>query len=229
MHKYGLLKPPRQVIRISFSTMANIPVKLNDNTTIPLLGFGTGTAHFNKDAQELVTAAIKAGFTHLDGAQAYKNEESLGAGIVAAGKPREQLFITTKLFRPPDGKTVRDTLVESLAQLQLDYVDLFLVHTPVQFYKEPGALKAVWKDMEGVKKEGLTRSIGVSNFLVAQLREIIDGAEILPSINQVLYHVVPHYSTPYPCDTDICCSSSFIHMFTRRCYPSLSCKRNTES
>jgi len=83
---------------------------------------------------------------------------------------------------------VRDTLVESLAQLQLDYVDLFLVHTPLQFYKEPGALKAVWKDMEEVKKEGLTRSIGVSNFRVAQLREIIDGAEILPSINQLEFH-----------------------------------------
>jgi len=107
---------------------------------------------------------------------------------VAAGKPREQLFITTKLFRPPEGKTVRDTLVESLAKLQLDYVDLFLVHTPLQFYKEPGGLKAVWKEMEGVKKEGLTRSIGVSNFRAAQLREIIDGAEILPSVNQLEFH-----------------------------------------
>jgi len=165
--------------------MANTPIRLNDNTTIPLLGFGTGTAHFKKDAQELVTAAIKAGFTHLDGAQVYENEESLGAGIAATDKPREQLFITTKFFRRPEGKTVRDTLVDSLAKLQLDYVDLFLVHTPLKFYKEPGGLKAVWKEMEGVKKEGLARSIGVSNFAAAQLREIIDGAEILPSINQV--------------------------------------------
>src|SRR6266853_617136 len=100
--------------------MANTPIKLNDNTTIPLLAFGTGTAHYTKDAQDLVTSAINAGFTHLDGAQIYKNEESLGAGIAAA-----------------------------------------------------------------VKKEGLTRSIGVSNFRDAQLREILDGAEVPPSINQV--------------------------------------------
>jgi diketogulonate reductase-like aldo/keto reductase len=92
--------------------MANTPIKLNDNTTIPLLAFGTGTAHYTKDVQDLVTSAINAGFTHLDGAQIYKNEESLGAGIAAAGpgKARELLFITTKLFKPPEGKTVQDTL-----------------------------------------------------------------------------------------------------------------------
>jgi diketogulonate reductase-like aldo/keto reductase len=136
------------------------------------------------DAQHLVTSAINAGFTHLDGAQWYGNEESLGAGIAAAGKPREQLFVTTKLARPSEGKTVRDTLVESLAKLRLDYVDLFLVHTPLHF-PEPGRLKAVWKEMEAVKREGLTRSIGVSNFRAAQLREILDGAEVPPAINQV--------------------------------------------
>jgi diketogulonate reductase-like aldo/keto reductase len=171
--------------------MANTPIKLNSGTTVPLLAFGTGTAHYKKDAQDTVTKAINAGFTHLDGAQLYNNEEYLGAGIAATGKPREQLFITTKLAKPAEGKTVRDTLVESLKKLQLDYVNLFLIHTPLQF---PGGLKAVWKEMEAVKKEGLTRSIGVSNFRAAQLREILDGAEIPPSINQV-NHQVP-YSTP---------------------------------
>ena len=166
--------------------MANTPIKLNDGTTIPLLAFGTGTSHYKKDAQHLVTAAINAGITHLDGAQVYENEEYLGAGIAAAGKPRERLFITTKLNRLAEGKTVRDTLVESLKKLQLDYVDLFLIHTPV-FHKEPGSLKAVWKAMEAVKKEGLARSIGVSNFRAAQLREVLDGAEFLPSVNQVSY------------------------------------------
>jgi diketogulonate reductase-like aldo/keto reductase len=166
--------------------MANTPIRLNDNTTIPLMAFGTGTAHHSKDAQDLVTSAINAGFTHLDTAQMYKNEESLGAAIAAAGKPREQLFVTTKLGRQPEGRTVRDALVGSLAQLRLDYVDLFLIHTPLYFsYKEPGVLKAVWKEMEALKKEGLTRSIGVSNFRSAQLREILDGAEFPPSINQV--------------------------------------------
>jgi len=171
--------------------MANTPVKLNDSTTIPLLAFGTGTAHAydTKDAQHLVTCAINAGFTHLDGAQLYNNEELLGAGIAAAGKAREQLFITTKLGGVPEGKTVRDALVDSLAKLRLDYVDLFLVHTPLKFsYKEPGSLKALRKEMEAVKKEGLTRSIGVSNFRVEQLRETLDGAEVIPSINQIEFH-----------------------------------------
>lgn len=151
-----------------------------------MLAFGTGTAHNAKDAQHMITSAINAGFTHLDGAQWYENEDSLGAGIAASGKAREQLFITTKLARLPEGKTVRDTLVDSLAKLRVDYVDLFLVHTPMHFsYKEPGCLKALWKEMEAVKKEGLTRSIGVSNFRLEQLRETIDGAEVIPSINQV--------------------------------------------
>jgi diketogulonate reductase-like aldo/keto reductase len=164
--------------------MANTRVKLNDNTTIPLLAFGTGTALYGKDAEGMVTAAINAGFTHVDGAQVYRNEESVGAGIAAAGKTREQLFVTTKLNRPPEGMTVRDTLVESLAKLRLEYVDLFLIHTPLNF-PEPGRLKLVWKEMEALKKEGLARSVGVSNFRVAQLREILDGAAFPPSINQV--------------------------------------------
>ena len=165
--------------------MANTPIKLNDGTTIPLLAFGTGTSHYKKDAQQLVTAAINAGFTHLDGAQVYKNEEYLGAGIAAATTPREQLFVTTKLDRLPEGKTVRDTLVESLQKLQLDHVDLFLIHTPLLFREHPGGLKAVWKDMEAVKKEGLARSIGVSNFRPPQLREVLEGAEFPPAVNQV--------------------------------------------
>jgi diketogulonate reductase-like aldo/keto reductase len=175
-------------------TMANTPIKLNGGTTIPLLAFGTGTAHVRTDVQDTVTKAINAGFTHFDGAQLYKNEQYLGAGIAAAGKPREQLFITTKLAKPAEGKTVRDTLVESLKKLQVDYVNLFLIHIPLRF---PGGLKAVWKEMEAVKKEGLTRSIGVSNCRSAQLREILDGAEIPPSINQVSHQVLT------PCDANV--------------------------
>jgi len=168
--------------------MANTPIKLNDGTTIPLLAFGTGTSHYKQNAQHMVTAAINTGITHLDGAQVYENEEYLGAGIAAAGKPRERLFITTKLNKLAEGKTVRDTLVESLKKLQLDYVDLFLIHTPLFFFTVPGGLKAVWKAMEAVKKEGLARSIGVSNFRAAQLREVLDGAEYPPSVNQIEFH-----------------------------------------
>jgi diketogulonate reductase-like aldo/keto reductase len=190
----------RNTVRAS-TAMANTAIKLNDNTTIPRLAFGTGTALYNKDAQDLVTAAINAGITHFDCAQVYRNEDSLGGGIEAAGKPREQLFVTTKLIRNAEAKVVRDTLVESLAKLRLEYVDLFLIHTPIDYIQEPGLLKAVWKEMEAVKKEGLARSVGVSNFRPAQLREILDEAEFPPSVNQVQYST-PHISPRYT--DDIC-------------------------
>ena len=176
--------------------MANTPIKLNDGTTIPMLAFGTRISHDKKDAQHLVTAAINAGITHLDGAQLYENEEYLGAGIAAAGKPRERQFITTRLNKLAEGKTVRDSLVESLKKLQLEYVDLFLIYTPL-FHTESGGLKAVWKALEAVKKEGLARSIGVSNFRTAQLREVLDGAEFPPSVNQASYML--RYAAALPC------------------------------
>ena len=109
-------------------TMAS--VKLNDGTTIPILAFGSGTALYGKDATKQVVQAIQAGFRHIDAAQMYRNEESVGEAIVSAGVPRSELYITTKLGKLPAGKTVRDTLVESLRKLKLDYVDLFLIHMP---------------------------------------------------------------------------------------------------
>jgi diketogulonate reductase-like aldo/keto reductase len=197
--------------------MANTPIQLNDKTTIPLLAFGTGSIFVKTDTQGIVAAAINAGFTHLDGAQVYENEESLGAGIAASGKPREQLFVTTKLHRRPEGKTVRDTLVESLAKLRLDYVDLFLVHTHKHYTHQPGLLKAVWKDMEAVKKEGLARSVGVSNFRPVDLREILEDAEFPPSVHQVP-HTAPK-AILTTTDTHNLCRSSSIRMSTRICCP----------
>ncbi|THH17240.1 hypothetical protein EW146_g3539 [Bondarzewia mesenterica] len=167
--------------------MANTPIKLNDGNTIPWLGFGTGTALYRKDATDMVAAAIKAGFTHLDGAQVYDNEDSLGAGIIASRKPRSELFVTTKLYKLDAGTTVRESLQGSLKTLKLDYVDLFLIHIPSMF-KEPGQLKSIWKQFEEVKKEGLAKSIGVSNFEVKDLEEILDGATIVPAVNQLEYH-----------------------------------------
>lgn len=163
---------------------------LNDGHSIPFLGFGTGTALYKQDAQNAVLVALRSGFRHLDGAQMYRNEESLGAAVSAytssTSLPRAELFITTKLTVVPEGKTVRDTLVESLAKLKLDYVDLFLVHIPV----EHADLKAVWKEMEGVKEEGLARSIGVSNFRLRDFEQIMDGAKIVPAVNQVRFEPI---------------------------------------
>ncbi|KZV72940.1 Aldo/keto reductase [Peniophora sp. CONT] len=166
---------------------ANTPVSLNDGNTIPWLGFGTGSALYTKDAEALVASAIKLGITHLDGAQAYANEDSLGSGLVSSGVPRSKLFVTTKLGKLSDGQSVRDAFVGSLKKLKLDYVDLFLIHNPI-FFPGEGALKKIWKELEGLKKEGLAKSIGVSNSNISNLKEILDGATIVPAVNQVEFH-----------------------------------------
>ncbi|KAF9013966.1 NADP-dependent oxidoreductase domain-containing protein [Cyathus striatus] len=117
----------------------------------------------------------------------YNNEETLGAGIRASGKPRSELFIVTKLRPLQPGQTVKGTLKESLRKLGVDYVDLFLIHTPRPANTE-GKLKSLWKEMEGVYNDGLTKAIGVSNFRVEDLQEILDGAEVLPAVNQIELH-----------------------------------------
>ncbi|EGO00610.1 hypothetical protein SERLA73DRAFT_104951 [Serpula lacrymans var. lacrymans S7.3] len=158
---------------------------LNDGNAVPWIGFGTGTALFYKDAREAVHVAIQNGFTHIDGAQVYTNEETLGTGVIQSGKPRSELFITTKLYKLQPGATPKSALQESLKRLKLDQVDLYLVHNP---NNHVGQLKEVWKGMEECKKDGLTKSIGVSNFAVEHFKEIFEVASIPPSVNQLELH-----------------------------------------
>ncbi|KZP19559.1 Aldo/keto reductase [Athelia psychrophila] len=175
--------------------MSSTTIKLNDDTSVPWIAFGTGTALYRKDAAAQVKQAIDGGFTHLDGAQAYDNEESLGQGIKDSGKARSELYITTKLGKIPEGKTVKDTLEESLKKLGVDHVDLFLIHQP-SFHTDPKVpgqeewkeLQGVWKQLEGVKKDGLTKSIGVSNFKIAHLEAIRKTATVTPAVNQIEFH-----------------------------------------
>ncbi|PCH37991.1 Aldo/keto reductase [Wolfiporia cocos MD-104 SS10] len=182
MSAYFLL---RNLSRTSRSIMSSLTVPLNDGTQIPWLGFGTGTALFSKDAENAVLTAIASGVAHLDGAQSYGNEDSLGAAIVGSGKPRSSLYVVTKLNTVPAGQTVRDTLVTSLKKLRVDYVDLFLIHSPKN---HEGKLSAVWKEVEALQKEGLAKSIGVSNFRIQDLEEILGNASVVPAVNQIEYH-----------------------------------------
>lgn len=117
---------------------------------------GTGTALYAKDVVDYIKTAIASGFTHLDGAQFYVNEESLGAGIAASGKPRSELFVTTKLYTLSQGESVKESLQGSLKKLGLGYVDLFLIHSPLH---HKGRLQELWKEMEGVKKDGLVECV----------------------------------------------------------------------
>jgi len=164
--------------------MSTLTIPLNDGNHVPWLAFGTGTALYSKDATKSVLAAISTGFVHLDGAQMYANEESLGDALVQSGVPRSSLWVTTKLGGVPAGKDVRYTLEESLRKLKTDYVDLFLIHNPQQ---HPD-LKGTWKQMEELKKAGLAKSIGVSNFAVRHLEQVYEIATIPPAVIQNEYH-----------------------------------------
>ncbi|KAK7752267.1 hypothetical protein SLS62_005802 [Diatrype stigma] len=164
-------------------------LKLNDGNEIPMLAYGLGTARIGQKSDEIVditVKAIKAGFSHLDCAESYKNEAELGKAIRSAGVPRASLFVTTKL-RNVKGKTVQEGFAASLRKLGLDYVDLYLLHSPFMA-DSPEHLQQIWADMEEIKASGRARSIGVSNFLQEHLETILRTAKVPPAINQIEYH-----------------------------------------
>ncbi|KAG6914164.1 hypothetical protein DXG01_002002 [Tephrocybe rancida] len=148
---------------------------------IPAIGFGTGSALFGKDATDYVIQAIETGFSHLDTAQVYGNEESVGDAIRESGLSREELFVTTKYWTGP----IQQATQESLDKLGLKYVDLYLIHQPRHVAHD---FEGSWKELETAKELGLARSIGVSNFNIEQLQTIVKTAKIKPAVNQIQFH-----------------------------------------
>ncbi|KAL1955665.1 hypothetical protein VTO42DRAFT_8210 [Malbranchea cinnamomea] len=191
--------------------MATIPsLQLNDGNKIPILAYGTGTAWLKRAPGDLdqsliasIKTAIDVGYHHLDGAEMYNTERELGVAIKESGVPREKLFVTTKLH---DGLSasisdIRGALDASLKRLGLEYVDLYLIHSPF-FAKSPSDLQSAWREMEAVKKAGKARSIGVSNFLPSHLESILQTATIVPAVNQVEYHPYLQHSAKASDGTD---------------------------
>ncbi|KAL5531841.1 hypothetical protein ACEPAF_5404 [Sanghuangporus sanghuang] len=170
-----------------------MPVKtlaLSDGTRVPWVAFGSGTAFFHKSCKDACASALSLGFTHIDTAAIYENEEDVGNAVASSGVPRESLYVTTKLDSiPPDG-TIEANLRDSPKKLQLDYVDLYLIHAPYLVRDRPGGVKQAWIEMIDAKKNGLTRSIGVSNFNVKDLEEIKELGLEMPIVNQLEYHVL---------------------------------------
>ncbi len=160
-------------------------LSLNDGLTIPQLGFGVWQVE-DDGAEAAVLEALKAGYRHIDTAKIYGNEEGVGRAIATSGLPREELFITTKLWNSDQGYDSAIAALEgSLERLGLEYVDLYLIH-----WQQPkrGLYLDSWKALIELKKRGLAKSIGVSNFTEEGLREIIDATQVTPVINQVETH-----------------------------------------
>lgn len=160
-------------------------ITLNDGHTIPQLGFGV----FKVDPAEterIVSDALEAGYRHIDTAAVYRNEEGVGRAIAASGIPREDLFVTTKLWNSEQGTdTARAALATSLEALGLDYVDLYLIHWP---RPDLDRYVASWQTLEGLRDQGLTRSIGVSNFHRPHLERLLAETDTVPAVNQIELH-----------------------------------------
>lgn len=157
-------------------------VKLNDGVEMPVLGFGVFQIP-GEQTEQAVVDALESGYRSLDTARSYMNEEAVGRGIAASDVPREEMFVTTKLWVEDQGEgKARRAFEASLDRLGLDYVDLFLVHQPF------GDYYGSWRAMEKLNREGLARAIGVSNFYPDRLVDLIEHNEIAPAINQVECH-----------------------------------------
>ncbi|MEV6156326.1 aldo/keto reductase [Nonomuraea sp. NPDC052129] len=155
----------------------------SDGVQVPQLGFGVWQVP-SDEAEQVVTAALEAGYRHIDTASAYGNEEGVGRAVRASGIPREKLFVTTKLFNN-DHERAEEAFDESLSRLGLDYVDLYLIHWPVPSRNK--YLQA-WRSLEKIYRQGRAKAIGVSNFTIETLTRVIDEADIVPSINQIELH-----------------------------------------
>ncbi|KAI0360739.1 Aldo/keto reductase [Trametes cingulata] len=163
-------------------------IKLNDGTSIPSIAFGTWTLGGGAQATDYVDQAISVGFSHIDTAQAYRNEEEAGKAIRESGLAREDIYITTK-FSGRDGLDIETSIQNSLKFLGVDYVDLYLIHHPRLATPD---IPTAWAKMEKLKKDGLVKSIGVSNFGVPELQILLDSAKIKPAANQILLHPYVH-------------------------------------
>ena len=158
---------------------------LNDGRTIPQLGYGVFKVPA-ADAERAVSDALAAGYRHIDTAAIYGNEEGVGAAIAKSGIPRDELYVTTKLWNDRhDGDEPDAAIQESLEKLGLDVVDLYLVHWPTP---EKDNYLHAWEKLVGIRERGLARSIGVSNFLVPHLERIVAETDVLPAVNQIELH-----------------------------------------
>ncbi len=170
-------------------------LKLNNGLLIPQLAYGTWLIK-NEDAARCVKTALEVGYRHIDTAQAYGNEVGVGEGIKESGLNREDIYVTTKVqaeIKTYEG--AKKSIDDSLNRLGLDYIDLILIHCPQPWREFRGPKRyfeeniEVWKALEEAYEEGKVKAIGVSNFLIDDLENIINNCKIKPMVNQILCHI----------------------------------------
>ena len=159
-------------------------VKLNNGVEVPLLGLGVYQSPPGKTTRDAAKYALECGYRLVDTARIYGNEQDVGQAIHESGLARKEVFVTTKLWNSDHGydSTIR-ACEESLRRLGLSYLDLYLIHWPV-----PGLRRESWKAMVKLLKEGKCRVIGVSNYTIGHLRELLADSEVVPAVNQVEFH-----------------------------------------
>ena len=167
---------------------------LNTGAPIPKVGFGTWQIPNGEQAYDSTVAALKNGYRHIDTALVYGNEESVGKAIRDSGIARDELFVTTKLpAEIKDATKVLEAFETSMERLGLEYVDLYLIHAPwpwteigADYRKENGE---VWAEMEAIYNSGRAKAIGVSNFVVSDLKALFETAQVVPAVNQIRYFI----------------------------------------
>lgn len=173
-------------------TNVNSPLTLNNGVKIPCVGYGTYKTDPAATATA-VTAAIQAGYRHIDTAMVYRNEEGVGQGIKAAGVDRAELFITSKLWNTDRGyEATKVAFQKTLDRLDLDYLDLYLIHWPAnekQFGAEAAKINAeTWRAMEELYHAGKIRAIGLSNFMPHHVKKLLETATVKPMVDQIEVH-----------------------------------------
>lgn len=164
--------------------MSNVKnIVLNDGNKIPELGYGVYLIDDREECAKLTLEAIKEGYRHIDTAQYYKNERAVGDAIRKSGIPREEFFVTTKIWISEYGyEKAKQAIDDSLRRLNIEYIDLMLLHQRYRDYI------GAWKALEEAQKEGKIKSIGVSNFRIEELTNLLNNCNIVPSVNQIECH-----------------------------------------
>src|SRR5581483_10196528 len=169
---------------MSSTDVSRAALPLNTGASIPQLGLGVWQTPRGDVTREAVASALRLGYRHVDTARIYGNERDVGMGVRQSGVPREQVFVTTKLWNDDQGfDSALRAFDASLARLGLEYVDLYLLHWPVA-----GQRLDSWRALERIYAEKRARAIGVSNFMPSHLDELLARAQVVPAVNQIEVH-----------------------------------------